>query len=293
MTDMRLDDKTVGTLRLGDLAVRRLGFGAMRISSARNPANQVVDRAEAVKLARRVYERGVNFFDAADIYGYGTCEEILAEALHPYPKDLLIATKAGYATIKMEPGMRVLPANGRPDHIKDACEKSLRRLKIDCIDLYQVHVPDPEVPYADTVGAFADLQKAGKCRHIGISNVTVEQLRIAQGVCRIVSVQNRYNLGNRTSEAVLAACEAEDIAFLPFRPVILKDTLAAAVSNDIAANRGITTQQLAIAWLLQHSRKMLPIPGTSSIAHADQNIDAAWVDLNDADVRRLDAAEQG
>jgi len=292
MSARKLEDGTAGTIKIGDLEVRRLGFGAMRISSARN-AEGNVDRVEAVKLSRRVYERGVNFYDAANIYGYGACEEILAEALHPYPKDLLIATKAGYATIPMEPGMRVLPANGRPEHIKEECDKSLKRLKIDCIDLYQIHTPDPAVPYADTVGAFADLQKAGKCRHVGLSNVTVEQLRIAQGVCKVVSVQNRYNLGNRSSEAVLEACEADDIAFLPFRPVILKDTPAAAVSAEIAASHGVTTQQLAIAWLLQHSKKMLPIPGTSKVAHAEENIDAAWIRLDDAEVKRLDVAEQG
>jgi aryl-alcohol dehydrogenase-like predicted oxidoreductase len=292
MTARTLDDTTAGTIRLGDLEVRRLGFGAMRISSARN-AEGKIDRAEAVKLSRRVYERGVNFYDAANIYGYGACEEILAEALHPYPKDLLIATKAGYATIRMEPGMKILPANGRPEHIKEACDKSLRRLKIDCIDLYQVHTPDPATPFADTVGAFAELQKAGKCRHIGLSNVTVEQLREAQRICKIVSVQNRYNLGNRASEAVLEACEADGIAFLPFRPVILGDTPAAQVSDEIAKRRGITTQQLAIAWLLQHSRQMLPIPGTSKAVHADQNIDAAWIRLDEAEVRRLDTAEQG
>lgn len=292
MTVKTLDDTTVGTLRVGDLEVRRLGFGAMRISSARN-AEGVVDRAEAVRLTRRVVERGVNFIDAANIYGYGACEEIIAEALFPYANGLVLATKAGFKPGALEPGMRSLPALGRPDHIKEECDKSLRRLRIDCIDHYQVHVPDPEVPFADTVGAFADLQKAGKCRHIGISNVTVEQLRIAQSVCKIVSVQNRYNLGNRASEAVLEACAADAIPFLPFRPVILKDTPAAAISNEIATARGVTPQQLAIAWLLQHSQWMLPIPGTSKVAHADENLDAAWLTLSDAEVRRLDVAEQG
>ena len=205
----------------------------------------------------------------------------------------MIATKAGYATIPMEPGMRVLPANGDPAHIKGECEKSLRRLKLDCIDHYQIHTPDPNVPWADTVGAFAELQAAGKCRHVGLSNVSVDQLREAQGICNIVSVQNRYNLGNRTSEAVLQACEADGIAFLPFRPVILKDTPAAAISDVIAAARGISHQQLAIAWLLQHSAKMLPIPGTTKVTHADQNIDAAWIQLADTEVKRLDAAEAG
>jgi pyridoxine 4-dehydrogenase len=285
----RLDDRTVGTIRVGDIDVRRLGFGAMRISSARD-AEGKIDRDEAIRLCRRVYDRGVNFYDAANIYGYGACEEILAEALHPYPKDLLIATKAGYATITMTREMRVLPADGKPERIKEECEKSLKRLKIDCIDLYQIHTPDPEVPWADTVGAFAELQAAGKCRHIGLSNVNLDQLREAQEICTVVSVQNRYNLGTRTSEGVLEACEAEGLAFLPWRPVVLKDTPAATVSDEIAARRGITAQQLAIAWLMQHSPAMLAIPGTSKVAHADENIDAAWVRLDEAEMQRLDEA---
>jgi aryl-alcohol dehydrogenase-like predicted oxidoreductase len=285
-----LDNTTVGTIKLGDLEVRRLGFGAMRISSARG-ADGKVDRAEAVRLSRRAYERGLNFYDAANIYGYGACEEILAEALHPYPKDLIIATKAGYSpTTKMEPGMTVLPACGRPDSIKEECDKSLKRLKTDCIDLYQSHVPDPEVPYADTIGAFAELQREGKVRHIGVSNVTLDELRIAQQVCQVVSVQNRYNVGNRTSEAVLEACEADGLAFLPFRPVILKDTPADTVSRQIAEAHGALTQHVALAWLLGHSKAMLPIPGTSKVAHLDENIDAAWVKLTPEELARLDAA---
>jgi len=289
MTVRTLDDATVGTIALGDLAVRRLGFGAMRISSARNADGQV-DRQEAIRLCRRVYERGVNFFDVANIYGYGECEKIVAEALHPYPKDLIIGTKAGYKPIRMEPGMRVLPAYGPPEHIKQECEKSLQRLKIDCIDLYQVHTPDPEVPWEDTVGAFADLQKAGKVRHVGVSNVSAEQLARAQKVCKIVSVQNRYNLGVRDSEAVLEACERDGVTFIPFRPVDLRQSSGEDVTKTIAEEKGVLSQQVAIAWLLRHSKSMLPIPGTSKVAHADQNIDAAWVSLTDAEMARLDAA---
>jgi aryl-alcohol dehydrogenase-like predicted oxidoreductase len=284
----RLDDATAGVIAIGDLTVRRLGFGAMRISSARNAAGEI-DRGEAVKLCRRVVERGVNFIDAANIYGYGACEEIIAEALHPYPADLVIATKAGFRPGVLEPGMRSLPPLGRPEHIKAECEKSLRKLRVDCIDLYQVHVPDPDVPYAETVGAFADLQREGKVRHVGVSNVSIEQLRIAQSVCPIVSVQNRYNVGNRASEAVLAACAAEGLPFLPFRPVILKDTPADATAKAIAEAHGALPQQVALAWLLGHSSAMLPIPGTSKIAHADENIDAAWLKLSPAEIARLDA----
>jgi aryl-alcohol dehydrogenase-like predicted oxidoreductase len=289
MQHKTLDDTTVGTIRLGDLTVRRLGFGAMRISSARN-AEGKIDRDEAIRLSRRVYERGVNFIDVANIYGYGECELILAEALHPYPKDLVIGTKAGYATIRMEPGMKILPANGHPDHIRQECEKSLKRLRIDCIDLYQIHTPDPDIPWADTVGAFVELQKAGKVRHIGLSNVNLEQLNVARSMCEVVSVQNRYNLGVRDSEAVLEACEAAGIAFLPFRPVDLRGSEGQSVTAEIAAAKGALTQQVAVAWLLRHSNAMLPIPGTSKLAHLDENVDGAWVTLSDDEMARLDAA---
>src|SRR6202044_2568037 len=199
---MRLDDITVGTVAIGDLRVRRLGYGAMRVSGARN-ATGARDRAEAVKIYRRTYERGINFIDTANIYGYGDSKEILAEALYPYPGDLVIGTKAGFRPGKIEPGKTSLPPLGHPGHIKEECDKSLRRLRLDHIDLYQVHVPDPSVPYADTVGAFAELQQAGKVRHIGVSNVTLEQLAVARAICSVVSVQNRYNVDDRKSQAVL------------------------------------------------------------------------------------------
>ena len=289
MEKRTLDDTTVGTIKLGDLSVRRLGFGAMRISSARN-ADGKPDRDEAIKLSRRVYERGVNFFDVADIYGYGECEKILAEALYPYPKDLVIGTKAGFKPIRMEPGMTSLPPFGPPAHIKAQCEQSLKSLKVDCIDLYQMHVPDPDVPYAETVGAFAELQKEGKVRHIGVSNVSVEQLAIARSVCEVVSVQNRYNLGLRASEEVLEICQRDGIAFMPYRPVDLRKNPAEDLTQTIATEKGALSQQVALAWLLRHSKAMLPIPGTSKTAHADENIDAAWVNLTDAEMARLDEA---
>jgi aryl-alcohol dehydrogenase-like predicted oxidoreductase len=282
-----LKDDTAGVIRLGgDLTVRRLGFGAMRIAAAKNPAGEL-DRNEAIRLCRRVVERGVNFIDVADIYSFGACEEILAEALAPYD-DVVIATKAGFKAGILEPGMRSLPPIGRPEHIKAECERSLKRLKLERIDLYQSHVPDPDVPYAETIGAFADLQREGKVRLVGVSNVTVDQLRTAQSVCEIVSVQNRYNFGSRGSEGMLAACEAEGLAFLPWRPVLLKDE-AQAVADGIAQAHGASRQQVALAWLLAHSPAMLPIPGTSSIDHADENIGAAWVKLGPAEIARLDA----
>jgi pyridoxine 4-dehydrogenase len=284
-----LTDSTVGTIKIGDLEVRRLGFGAMRISGALN-AQRKRDRAEAVRLVRRVYERGVNFLDTANIYGYGQSEEIIAEALHPYPDDLVITTKAGYRPGKIERGHMVLPALGEPRHIKEECEKSLQRLNVDCIDIYQVHVPDPAYAYDDTVGAFAELQREGKIRHIGVSNVTVEQLAMARGVCEVVLVENRYNAGERVSESVLDVCEHDGLAFLPWQPIVLEGTPVAQPMAAIAARLGASLQQVAIAWLLRHSPVMVPIPGTSSLAHADDNIDAAFVQLSDDDVALLDAA---
>jgi pyridoxine 4-dehydrogenase len=281
-----LDDATVGTVTVGGaLIARRMGFGAMRISGARN-ADGVRDRDVARNLVRRVVDRGVNFLDTANIYGYGQSEEIIFEALHPYPEGLLIATKAGFKPGKIVPGEVSLPPFGDPQHIKQECDKSLARLGIDVIDLYQVHVPDPAVPYADTVGAFVDLQRAGKVRHIGVCNVTLDQLIEARSLCQVVSVQNRFNAGDRTSEAVLRYCEQEGIAFLPWAPIILDGPVVDAMLT-VAAARDALIQQVALAWLLHYSPVMLPIPGTSSVAHADENIDAAWLHLSDDELAHI------
>jgi aryl-alcohol dehydrogenase-like predicted oxidoreductase len=285
-----LTDDSVGTLLIGgDLTVRRLGFGAMRISAARNEAG-ARDRDEARRIVRRVVDRGINFIDTANIYGYGESEEIIAEALHPYPDDVVIATKAGYRPGKIMPGHVTLPPHGHPDHIHDECDKSLRRLRRDVIDLYQVHAPDPTIPYEDTIGAFVELQQAGKIRHIGVSNVTADQLAYAQARCVVVSVQNRYNAGDRNSDSVLDACTEQDIAFMPWAPVILPGRRVRTVTQEIADARGATVQQVALQWLLHRSPVMLPIPGTSQWSHADSNIDAAWVMLDDTDVARIDEA---
>lgn len=282
-----LDDTTAGTIGLGnDLRVRRLGLGAMRVSGARN-ADGVRDRGEAIKLYRRAFERGVDFFDLANIYGLGEVEEILPEALHPYPEELVIATKAGFAPTKMAPGARSLPPMGDPEHIRQECHKSLARLRVDCIDLYQVHVPDPEVPYVETVGAFVELQREGKVREIGVSNVSLEQLRIAQELCHVVSVQNYYSVGHRRSEEVLRVCEAEGITFIPHSPNAVAGTEAESVIDEIATSHGVSPQQVAVAWLLQHSPAMLPIPGTSKISHLDDNVDAAWLELSEPEAARL------
>ncbi|HEY6624652.1 MAG TPA: aldo/keto reductase [Acidimicrobiales bacterium] len=284
----RLDDSSVGTVGLAGVGVRRLGFGAMRVSGARND-NGERDRHEAIALCRRVYDRGVNFIDAANIYGYGECEEILSQAFSPYPSDLLIATKAGFRPGKLQPGQRSLPPLGRPEHIREECEKSLRRLRVDCIDLYQIHVPDPSVPYAETVGAFVELREAGKIRAIGVSNVDRSHLATAQSLCEVVSVQNAYNVGNRSSEDVLAACEHQGIVFIPHSPNILSGTPAEPVVAAVASSHGVSSQQVAVAWLLAHSTAAVPIPGTSKVGHADDNVDAAWLQLSEAELLRLDA----
>jgi pyridoxine 4-dehydrogenase len=290
MTGRQLTDDTVGTFTIGgDLTVRRLGFGAMRISGARN-AEGVRDRSTAIELVRRVVDRGVNFIDTANIYGYGESEEIIAEALHPYPADLVITTKAGYKPAKILPGHVTLPPLGTPDHIRDECDKSLRRLRVDVIDLYQVHAPDPNVPYADTIGAFTELQQAGKVRHIGISNVTAEQLAFARQHCTVATVQNRFNAGDRNSDAVVAACETAGIGFMPWAPILLPNRRVGQVAADIAAARDASVQQVALQWLLHRSPNMLPIPGTSQVAHAESNIDAAWVELSPADITAIDTA---
>ena len=290
MSDLAITDGAVGTFTIGgDLTVRRLGFGAMRISGARN-AEGTRDRETAREIVRRVVDRGVNLIDTANIYGYGESEEIIAEALHPYPADLVITTKAGYKPAKILKGHVTLPPLGHPDHIREECDKSLRRLRIDVIDLYQVHAPDPNIPYDETIGAFVELQQAGKVRHIGISNVTAEQLAFAQQLCTVATVQNRFNAGDRNSDAVIAACEADGIGFMPWAPVLLPSRRVSAVTAEIAQQHGATSQQVALRWLLNRSPNMLPIPGTSQVAHADENLEAAWLTLTDDDFARIDEA---
>jgi aryl-alcohol dehydrogenase-like predicted oxidoreductase len=290
MTDRVLADDTVGTFTIGgDLTVRRLGFGAMRISGARL-ADGTRDRETARRLVRRVVERGVNFLDTANIYGYGESEEIIAEALHPYPSDLVITTKAGFRPAKIAKGHVTLPTFGDPAHIREECDKSLRRLRVDTIDLYQMHHPDPNVPYDETLGAFVELQQAGKVRHIGISNVTAGQLAFAQQSCTVATVQNRYNAGDRESDDVLAACESQGIGFIPYAPILLPSRRVGQVAARIAADRGANVQQVALQWLLHRSPVMLPIPGTSQIPHADENIDAAWLSLTPQELAELESA---
>ena len=289
MTTRILDDTTTGTFLIGgELPVRRLGFGAMRISGARN-TDGVRDREEARNLIRTVVDRGVNFIDTANIYGYGESEEIIAEALYPYTSDLVITTKAGFKPGKIKRGHATLASLGDPDHIREECDKSLQRLRVEAIDLYQMHVPDPDVPYDETLGAFVELQRAGKIRHIGISNVSIDQLKFAQAWCTVASVENRFNAADRDADAVLRACIEQNIAFIPWAPIITSSARVTAVIDAIATAHGATQQQVALQWLVQRSANILPIPGTSQVAHANENIDAAWLELGTSDIAKITA----
>jgi aryl-alcohol dehydrogenase-like predicted oxidoreductase len=266
----------------GDLRVRRLGFGALRITvpGCKGPPE---DREGARRLLRRVVELGINLIDTADSYGPEVSENLIAEALHPYPEDLVIATKGGLR------GPR--PHDARPERLRECCEASLRRLRLERIDLYQLHAPDPEVPLEESIGALAALRSEGKIRHIGISNVSLEDLDRARGVADIVSVQNRYSAAERMGEDVLAACEGAGIAFLPWFPLLDGGLASAEGPLELVARRhNATPSQVAIAWLLRRSPIMVPIPGTGRIDHLEENAAAAELTLSDEDVRMIDEA---
>jgi aryl-alcohol dehydrogenase-like predicted oxidoreductase len=269
-------------MNLGELTVHRLGFGAMRVCGS-NVWGPPKDRANAHRVFRRAIELGVNFFDTADSYGPHVDEELIAEALYPYPKGLVIATKGGL----LRPRPSAWDPDGRPEHLQRALEGSLRRLKLERIDLYQLHAPDAKVPFADSVGALADAQRAGKIRHVGVSNVSVGQLEEARRICPIVSVQNRYNLEDRSSEDVLRACERLGIAFLPWYPLGAGTALKSAKVKKLARSLKATPAQVSLAWLLAKSPVMLPIPGTASVAHLEENVAAAALELSAADVAAL------
>jgi pyridoxine 4-dehydrogenase len=261
----------------GDLEVRRLGFGAMRITGDGiwGPPD---DPEAARNLLRRVVEIGVNLIDTADSYGPEVSENLIADALHPYPDGLVIATKGGLQ--RTGPGQ--WPRDGRPEHLREACDGSLRRLKLERIDLYQLHAPDPEVPYEDSIGTLKELQDEGKIRHIGISNVSVEQLGQARELVEVVTVQNRYNLTNRSSEDVLEACEAAGIGFIPWFPLAIGSLATpSGALDEVAHAHDATPGQVALAWLLARSRVMLPIPGTSSVEHLEENMAAEALTLTD------------
>ena len=273
-----------GTIDVGgDLTVHRLGYGAMRITG-RGIWGEPPDRDAAKAVLRRAVELGVNFIDTADSYGPDVSETLIAEALSPYPEDLVIATKGGL--VRTGPGR--WPANGRPEHLREACDGSLRRLRLDRIPLYQFHRPDPEVPLVDSIGALAELKDQGKIRHIGICNVAESQLREAQQVAAIVSVQNRYNASDQASDSIIDLCEQEEMAFLPWAPILDLDDNSAV--QQIAARHDATPRQVALAWLLARSPAVLPIPGTGSVSHLESNIAAAAVELSPQEVQAITQA---
>jgi len=264
-----------GTFSLGgDLRVYRLGFGAMRLTG-RGVLGEPEDREEARRVLRRAVELGVNLIDTADSYGPEVSERLIAEALHPYPDELVIATKGGLT----RPGGRWV-SDGRPEHLREACEGSLKRLKVERIDLYQLHGPDPRIAFEDSVWALALLREEGKIRHVGLSNVGVRELEIALDIVPVASVQNRYNLFDRSSEAVLQACEREGVGFMPWYPLATgKLSRIGGPLEEVAERHDATPSQVALAWLLGHSPAMLPIPGTSSVAHLEENVAAATLEL--------------
>jgi pyridoxine 4-dehydrogenase len=273
-----------GTIEIGgDMVVRRLGFGAMRITG-NGIWGDPPDEGQARATLRRVVELGVNFIDTADSYGPEVSERLIAETLYPYPEDLVIATKGGL----VRPGPGRWEADGRPEHLRAACEGSLRRLRLDQIPLYQFHRPDRRVPLADSLGALVQLKAEGKIRHIGISNVPEAQLRAAQRITPVVSVQNRYNAADRQSESMVDLCELEQIAFLPWAPIQQADSNPAV--DEAAKRHGVSPRQIVLAWLLARSPQILPIPGTGSPEHAEANVAAASIELSPDEVAAITGA---
>ncbi len=276
-----------GTFRIGgDLPVFRLGYGAMRITGP-GIWGEPRDRDECVRVLRRTLDLGVNFIDTADSYGPYISEELIHTALYPYPAHLVIATKAGM----VRTGPNQWYTVGRPEYLRQEVEMSLRRLALERIDLLQLHRIDPQVPLADQLGVLVDMQGEGKIRHIGLSNVTVEQMRAAHEITSFVSVQNRYNLAERDSEDVLELCEKENLGFIPWFPVATgKLARPGGPLDSLAQQLGATPAQLAVAWLLHRSPVMLPIPGTSSVVHLEENVAAALLQLTDEQFQSLSKA---
>jgi pyridoxine 4-dehydrogenase len=280
-----MDTFTIG----GDLEVHRLGFGAMRITGEGiwGPPH---DPEQAKRLLRRVVELGIDLIDTADSYGPEVSENLIADALHPYPDELVIATKGGLR--RTGPGQ--WPRDARPERLKECCEGSLRRLKLERIDLYQLHSPDPAVPYEESVGALRELRDEGKIRHVGVSNVSVDELERARGIVEVVTVQNRYNLEDRDSEDVLERCEELGIGFIPWFP-LATGRLAepGGPLERIASEHDATPAQVALAWLLARSPVMLPIPGTSSVEHLEENVAATRIELSADEAREIGSASGG
>jgi pyridoxine 4-dehydrogenase len=275
-----------GTIDIGgDLTVNRMGFGAMRITG-QGIWGPPPDREKAKAALRQAVELGVNFIDTADSYGPSVSEDLIAETLHPYPDDLVIATKGGL----VRPGPGRWEPDGRPKHLREACEGSLRRLKLEQIPLYQFHRPDGKVPLAESIGMLVELKQEGKIRHIGVSNFSEDRLREAQKLTPVVSVQNRYNLNDRSSESMVDLCDSEGIVFLPWAPIQQADELIPVVT---AARRlGVSTRQVALAWLLSRSPQILPIPGSGSADHVAENVAAASVELTSDESNAIFALAQ-
>jgi pyridoxine 4-dehydrogenase len=272
---------TAGTIDVGgDLTVNRLGYGAMRITG-KGIWGEPKSREQAIAVLRHAVGSGVNFIDTADSYGPHVSEELIAEALHPYPDDLVIATKGGL----VRGGPNRWSPDGRPEHLREVCEGSLRRLDLEQIPLYQFHRPDPKVPFEESLGAIVELKNEGKIRHIGLSNVNEEQIRRAQRLTPIVSVQNRYNVGDRDSETIVDLCEQEQLVFLPWAPI--QDTDRNAAVRDAAEKHGASARQVVLAWLLARSPRILPIPGTGSVEHLDENLAAVDLRLDGHEVEAL------
>jgi aryl-alcohol dehydrogenase-like predicted oxidoreductase len=273
-----------GAVALGDgPVVDRLGFGAMRITGA-GIWGPPADRDEAVRVLRRAVELGVRFVDTADSYGPEVSEQLIAEALAPYPDDLVVATKGGY----LRDGPDAWRPDGRPEHLRAACEGSLRRLGVERITLYQLHVPDPAVPYDESVGALVALRDEGKIAHIGLSNVGVDHVRQALALTPVASVQNRYNVSDRSADPVVDLTGELGCAFIPWAPVGGRRPGEGAALREVAERRGVTPVQVAIAWQLARAPHVLPIPGTSSVDHLEQNVAAAALRLTDDDLAMLD-----
>jgi pyridoxine 4-dehydrogenase len=270
----------------GDLPVFRLGYGAMQIPGP-GVWGEPRDHDEVIRVLRRAVELGVTFIDTADSYGPEVSERIIREALYPYPDGLVIATKAGF----VRPGPDQWLRNGKPEHLRSQAEKSLRLLGLERIELFQLHRIDPEVPLADQLGALAELQAEGKIGRIGLSEVSVSEIEAARAITPIVTVQNLYNLAERGAEPVLDYCERENLGFIPWFPMATgRLAQPGGALQRIADEHGATPAQLALAWLLQRSAVLLPIPGTSTVAHLEENVAAALIELTPSDIQQLDAA---
>jgi pyridoxine 4-dehydrogenase len=274
VTQQIISATAAGTIRIGDLTVNRMGYGAMRLTGS-GIWGPPKDRANAIAVLRRAVELGVNFIDTSDAYGPNVNEEIIAEALHPYSNGVVIATKGGLT----RSGPDIWERDGHPAHLRKACEGSLKRLRVQRIDLYQLHAIDPRVPLEDSLGELVKLQEQGKIRHIGVSNFTLKDLQRGEKIAKIVSVQNRYNATDRSYDDVVSYCEQKGIAFIPWYPLAAGSHSASRALpddiKDIMTKRQLTAAQASLAWLLSRSKVMLPIPGTSSISHLEENIAAA------------------